>query len=99
MRAGTPAAPGSSGHARPPPSPNTCAERSNRMAKPDASAAVSKLLAAYGKEITQETMVIYIEKLADIPREVLDAAVDAVIESQRFFPAISEIRHAAARLA
>ena len=69
------------------------------MGKREASEAVAKLLAAYRQEVAQETVALYVEKLADIPRPVLEAAVDRIIERGRFFPAISEIRESAARAA
>lgn len=69
------------------------------MSQADAMEAVARLIAAYRQDIKQESAVIYAEKLADIPAELLDAAVDRLINSQKFFPAISEIRHAAARIA
>jgi len=70
------------------------------MSIADATAAVARLVTAYGQEnISEERVALYAEKLADIPPELLRATVDRVIESSRFFPAISELRVTAAGLA
>lgn len=70
------------------------------MAKADAVEAVQKLVAAFPTATVPEaTLVLYAEKLADIPPELLAATVDRLIESSRFLPTISELRQCAARLA
>lgn len=69
------------------------------MGKADAIVAVGKLAVAFRQEnIGEDTVALYTEKLADIPAPTLAAVVDRLIETQKFFPAIAEIRHAAARM-
>lgn len=65
----------------------------------NASAAVARLMAAFAKELSPETVGIYVEKLADIPPPLLEAACNRLIDTQTFFPAVSEVRKCAARLA
>lgn len=70
------------------------------MSRTDAVEAVKTLKAAYpAATIPNETLTIYAEKLADIPAPLLDATVNRVIESSRFFPTIAELRQCAGRLA
>ncbi len=44
-------------------------------------------------------MAVYREALADVPDDILRAAVLAVISRSRFFPTVAEIREEAAKLA
>ena len=70
------------------------------MSRTDAVEAVQQMIAAYPQAtIPDATLAIYAEKLADIPRELLTAAVARSIDSSRFFPSISELRRSAAGLA
>lgn len=71
------------------------------MARSDVVYQVKILVAAFNRnnEIQPETLGIYAEKLQDIEPELLKAAVNRLIEDVKFFPAISEIRQMAARLA
>lgn len=69
------------------------------MGKPEGLAAVGRLAIAYSKDLTPETAALYAEKLQDVPSELLEATVNAIIDSARFFPSVSELRVTAARLA
>lgn len=69
------------------------------MSSADAIIEVGRLMLAFRQEkISDETVALYAEKLADVPADVLKAACDRVIETQIFFPAVAEIRKVAARL-
>jgi hypothetical protein len=50
------------------------------------------------KSIKPDTMKVYAEKLADVPVEALEKAVDDLINSATFLPRISEIRTAVAKI-
>ena len=52
-----------------------------------------------GKAQARETMAPYVELLADIPGYVLKKAVEQYIAQAAWFPKISELRKAAARVA
>jgi hypothetical protein len=70
------------------------------MAKADAVIMVGRLVIAYRQEkVSDETVALYAEKLAAIQPDLLAAAVDRLIETSKFFPAISEIIYAAGLLA
>lgn len=57
------------------------------------------LLAAYPKEpASKETVEVYIRCLADIPGQVLEAAVLAHVSGNKWFPTIAELRDAALQL-
>jgi len=59
-----------------------------------------KLTTAYpGVERTRETLDLYIEMLADIPGYVLMRAVEEYLVKANWFPKISELRQAAAKVA
>lgn len=45
--------------------------------------------------IGEETIKIYLEMLADVPTELLEFAINRLIQTAKFFPAIAEIREAA----
>lgn len=69
------------------------------MAQADAVRAVGRLVGAFAKEtIKDATVNIYVDHLSDIDGPLLQAAVTDCITKLKFFPAISEIRHAAARI-
>lgn len=63
--------------------------------------ALAVLVAGYpsGEKISEETVRLYVAKLADIDPALLAATVDAVLSATRFFPSLAEIRQTAARLA
>lgn len=61
--------------------------------------AVGSLAAAFQKELKPETLAVYVDALADIDPALLAAAVKHCIAGSRFFPTISELRMAAARIA
>lgn len=69
------------------------------MSVEHAAQAVSRLIGAYGSDITQERAAIYVERLSDIEPELLGKAVNEILDKQKFFPAISEVRQAAGGLA
>ncbi len=61
---------------------------------------VGALVAAFpAAEIGAETVKLYARMLADVPPEVLDAAVEQCIAECKFFPAVAELRDKALRLA
>ncbi len=68
------------------------------MGKVDAVEAVQKLAAAFRQDLRPDTVGVYAERLADLPRPALVAAVDSLIETQKFFPAVGEIRREVTRL-
>ena len=51
------------------------------------------------KQLEAETLQVYLDNLDDIPVYVLKAAVRQHIQSSQWFPRVSELRQAAARLA
>lgn len=51
------------------------------------------------QEVEQETFALYLVELADVPLNVLEAAVHDLIRTQEFFPSIRAIRAASAELA
>jgi len=64
------------------------------------AATLKTLIDAYpDHRIEKRTLQVYLERLADIPAYLLAAAAQAHIESSTWFPKISELRQAAARLA
>lgn len=70
------------------------------MSKADALGAVGGLITAFRQDnVSPETAALYAEHLSDIPVELLSRTVSSMIQTQKFFPAISEIRERAARLA
>lgn len=70
------------------------------MGKAEAVMQVGRLVAAFRQEsVAENTVNLYIEKLEDVNPPLLRAAVDRLIETRTFFPAIAEIRHTAAELA
>ena len=60
--------------------------------------AIATLAAAFQKELSPETVTIYSEALSDLDAGLLSAAVRQCITTCTFFPAVAEIRKAAARL-
>ena len=66
-----------------------------RQARRNAVAAIAKLSYAYGKEMPDEQIDIYIDALHDLPSEDLNHAVNVVISTEKYFPAIATIRQAA----
>src|SRR3989304_2287924 len=64
--------------------------RSTAMSKPDAMAAVGKLIAAVPQAtIPEATVAAYADHLSDIQPPLLAATINRVIETLKFFPAIS----------
>ena len=57
--------------------------------------AIAKLAIAFGKEMPDEQIDIYIDFLSDIKPALLMAAVDKVIQTEKWFPPVSVIRAAA----
>ncbi len=55
-------------------------------------------LAYPDKQLSRQSLQVYLENLADIPSQILDAAVRAHIQSNPFFPRVSELRQAARKL-
>ena len=66
-----------------------------RQSRRNAVAAIAKLSIAFGKEMPDEQIDLYINMLYDIPSDALQQAVDVIITTERFFPAIATIRAAA----
>jgi len=60
-----------------------------------AIAAVAKLALAFGKDMNQEQIDIYLTSLRDLSSEQLSAAVNKVISNERYFPAVATLRSAA----
>jgi DNA-directed RNA polymerase subunit F len=70
------------------------------MGQSEIAKRVALLRAAFPREnIPETTVALYVMKLSDIGPELLEAAVNRLIEEVKFFPAISEVRHMAAKLA
>ena len=67
-----------------------------RQARRIAVAAIAKLSIAYGKEMEDAQIDLYINALHDLSGS-LDRAVDRIISTERYFPAIATIREAALR--
>lgn len=61
--------------------------------------AVSVLAAAFQKDLTSETISVYASALKDIEPGLLEASVRDQVATSKFFPAVSEIRRAAGRIA
>jgi len=55
-------------------------------------------LAYPDKQLSRQSVQVYLENLADIPARILDAAVRAHIQSNPYFPRIAELRQAARKL-
>ncbi len=70
-------------------------EESERQSRRIAVAAIAKLSIAFGKEMPDEQIDLYINMLYDLPSDALQQAVDSIIATERFFPAIATIRAAA----
>ena len=66
-----------------------------RQARRIAVAAIAKLPIAYGKEMPDEQIDIYIDALCDLEADALARAVDVLISTEKFFPSIAGIREAA----
>ena len=58
-------------------------------------AALAVLATAFGKEMPDEQIDIYITSLCDLSPDQIERAVKFVIAEERFFPAIATIRNAA----
>lgn len=67
-----------------------------RQARRIAVAAIAKLSYAYGKEMPDEQIDIYITALHDLA-DTLDDAVNILISTERYFPSVAAIRAAALR--
>lgn len=60
---------------------------------------VAMLVASYPtKEISRETIRMYINRLSDLPTNILKAAINHSIDTNKFFPTIAEIRGTAMSL-
>jgi hypothetical protein len=69
------------------------------MGKPEATIAVGELVAAFGQQnINEDRVNSYVDNLCDIEASLLSKSVQEIIHHSKFFPAIAEIREAAARL-
>jgi hypothetical protein len=71
-------------------------DENERQARRIAVAAIAKLSIAYGKEMEDGQIDIYINALYDLSNS-LDRAVDRIISTERYFPAVATIRAAALR--
>lgn len=61
--------------------------------------ALAVLVAAFSREkIEPVTVSLYVQKIKDIPDEVLEATVNRLVDTAKFFPSIAEIRETAAHL-
>lgn len=70
------------------------------MGKSEALQAVGFLVSAYGREnVTEDQVNAYVDALGDVDGELLMATARRLVRTHKFFPAISEIRHEAARIA
>jgi hypothetical protein len=67
-----------------------------KQARRIAVAAIAKLSYAYGKEMPDEQIDIYITALHDLS-DKLDKAVDIIISTERYFPSVATIRSVALR--
>ncbi len=61
--------------------------------------AVGTLAVAYQRELTPETVAVYVAALGDIEPALLAESVRQSIASSKFFPTIAELRRTAARIA
>lgn len=68
------------------------------MGKAEAVEQVGKLVSAFGVAVDTDRVEIYVLNLSDVNPPLLEAAVNRVIGTAKFFPSIAEIRHAAAVL-
>lgn len=53
---------------------------------------IGTLAVATGKELDDETTEVYFAALQDVPLDTLQAATGRLINSQKFFPSVGEIR-------
>jgi hypothetical protein len=61
--------------------------------------ALAVLVAAFSREkIEPVTVGLYVEKIKDIPPDVLAVTVNRLVETAKYFPAIAEIRETAAKV-
>jgi hypothetical protein len=69
------------------------------MTTKQARSLIAQLSAAFPRqEITSETLAVYASMIADLDFDTAQAAVLGLIAESRFFPAVAEIREAAAEL-
>jgi len=54
--------------------------------------AVSALIAAFDKEKDEYTVKLYVAKMTGINPQLLEATIERIIDTSRFFPTIAEIR-------
>ncbi|HEY6108673.1 MAG TPA: hypothetical protein VIV56_07200 [Gemmatimonadales bacterium] len=70
------------------------------MANASLARQIAVLRRAFPSErMPQETVELYLERLADIEPALLEAAVSRLVDEARFLPKIAEVRHVAAKLA
>jgi len=63
------------------------------MAVSDAKAIVQQLVAAYpNAKVSEQTVVVYLRMLQDIPADELQTVVDQCIAQHKFIPTVAEIR-------
>jgi hypothetical protein len=63
------------------------------MAVKDVQAIVQQLVAAYpNAKVSEQTVVVYLRMLQDIPADELQTVVDQCIAQQKFIPTVAEIR-------
>lgn len=67
-----------------------------KQARRVAVAAIAKLSIAYDKEMSDEQIDIYINAIYDLA-DALDATVNSIISTERFFPSVATIRSVALR--
>ena len=60
-----------------------------------AVAALAKLSIAFDKQMPDEQIDLYINMIYDLPSDALQKAVDEIIATERFFPAVATIRSVA----
>lgn len=53
---------------------------------------MTKLGAAFRQEVSMETQAMYLQALADLPQNRLEAAFQQAVRECRFFPTVAEIR-------
>jgi hypothetical protein len=72
-------------------------DENEKQARRTVVAALAVLSTAFGKEMPDEQIDIYINTLCDLEPDALEQAVQIVIREERFFPAIATLRAAAVR--
>ncbi len=56
---------------------------------------IEHLVSSYvGAKVSEQTVVMYVARLSEIPADELGAAIDACLDTCKFFPTIAEIKAA-----